>query len=101
MRMHWLAASAVAAIAPIAFAQTPDPDLARNLAAGCTGCHGPQGISKGGIPSLAAQSRSELVRKMQDYKAGRAAGTIMPQLAKGYSDQEIDLMAGWFAASKP
>jgi cytochrome c553 len=27
-------------------------------------------------------------------------GTIMPQLAKGYTDEQIDLVAGWFAAQK-
>jgi cytochrome c553 len=24
----------------------------------------------------------------------------MPQLAKGYTDEQIDLVAGWFAAQK-
>ena len=27
---------------------------------------------------------------MQDFKAGRVPGTIMPQLAKGYTDEQID-----------
>ena len=53
------------------------------------------------MPTLAGQSKADLVRKMQDYKAGRTPGTIMPQLAKGYSDQQIDAMAGWFSAQKP
>ena len=37
---------------------------------------------------------------MQDFKSGRAPGTVMPQLAKGYTDEQIDLIAGWFAAQK-
>jgi cytochrome c553 len=41
-----------------------------------------------------------LIRKMQDYKTGKTPATIMPQLAKGYTDAQIDLMAGWFAAQK-
>ena len=101
MRMHLLVASLVAATAPLAGAQNTDPNFARNIAASCANCHGTNGVSKGGIPSLAGQPKSELVRKMQDYKSGRTPATIMPQLAKGYSDQEIDLMAGWFAAQKP
>lgn len=84
-----------------AAAQTTDANLARNLAASCSNCHGTNGVSQGGMPSLAGQSKADLVRKMQDYKAGRAPATIMPQLAKGYTDAQIDLMAGWFAAQKP
>ncbi len=84
-----------------AVAQTADPNLPRNLAAGCSACHGTNGVSLGGMPSLAGQSKADLVRKMQDYKAGRAPATIMHQLAKGYTDEQIDLMAGWFAAQKP
>jgi cytochrome subunit of sulfide dehydrogenase len=82
-------------------AQTPDPNLARNVAASCTSCHGTNGVSKGTMPSLAGQSKAELVRKMQDFKSGKQPATIMHQLAKGYTDEQIDLSAGWFAAQKP
>jgi sulfide dehydrogenase cytochrome subunit len=41
------------------------------------------------------------VRKMQDYKTGRRPATVMAQLARGYTDEQIDLLAGWFAAQKP
>jgi cytochrome c553 len=58
-------------------------------------------VSQGGMPSLAGQSKADLVKKMQDFKSGRTPATIMPQLAKGYSDEQIDLIAGWFAAQKP
>jgi cytochrome c553 len=37
---------------------------------------------------------------MQDFKAGRRTGTIMPQLAKGYTDPQIEALAAWFAAQK-
>ena len=82
-------------------AQAPDPNLARNIAAGCANCHGTNGVSKGGMPSLAGQAKAVLIRKMQDFKAGRIPATVMTQLAKGYSDEQIDLVAGWFAAQKP
>ena len=95
-----LLATALAAVATIAQAQV-EPGVGRDIAAACANCHGTNGVSKGGMPSLAGQSRADLVRKMQDFKAGRTAGTIMPQLAKGYSDQEIDAMSGWFSTQKP
>lgn len=84
-----------------AVAQTADPNLPRNLAAGCYACHGTNGVSLGGMPGLAGQSKADFARKMQDFKAGRTPSTIMQQLAKGYTDEQIDLMAGWFAAQKP
>ena len=84
-----------------AMAQGADPNLPRNIAASCANCHGTNGLSQGSMPSLAGQSKADLVRKMQDYKTGRTPGTVMPQLAKGYTDEQIELVAGWFAAQKP
>lgn len=92
---------ALACFAAAAQAQQADPNLARNIAANCANCHGTNGKSQGVIASLAGQSKADLVRKMQDYKAGRTPSTIMTQLAKGYTDEQIDLAAGYFAAQKP
>ena len=50
------------------------------------------------MPSLAGTQRADIVAKMQDFKSGKRQGTVMPQLAKGYSDEQIDLAATWFAA---
>lgn len=94
-------AAFAASVAGLAAAQAPDPNLARNIAANCASCHGTNGRSAGIVPSLAGQSKADLVRKMQDYKSGKATGTIMPQLARGYTDEQIDLSAGYFAAQKP
>jgi len=96
-----IAALATAIGAATAAAQSPDPNLARNLAATCANCHGTNGVSLGGFDSLAGVSKDDLIRKMKDYKAGTKPGTIMPQLAKGYTDAQIELVAGWFAAQKP
>jgi cytochrome c553 len=39
---------------------------------------------------------------MAAYKAGSIPNTtIMHQIAKGYSDDQIKLIAGYFAAQKP
>ena len=81
-----------------ASAQSPDPALARNVAASCSACHGTNGASVGQVPSLAGSQRAETILKMQEFKSGKRQGTIMPQLAKGYTDEQIDLVATWFAA---
>jgi cytochrome c553 len=101
VRSHYLLLAAVVAAATgAALAQAPDPNLARDLAATCSNCHGTNGVSQGGTESLAGMPKADLVRKMQDFKAGRRAATVMQQLAKGYSDEQIDLIAGWYAAQK-
>jgi len=95
-----IAAALLALAAAAAVAQVPDPTLARNLAATCTNCHGTNGVSQGGTESLAGMPRDALVRKMQEFKSGTRPATIMHQLAKGYTDEQIVLIAGWFAAQK-
>jgi cytochrome c553 len=37
---------------------------------------------------------------MRDFRDGRKPGTLMPQLAKGYTDAQIDAMSAFFAAQK-
>jgi cytochrome subunit of sulfide dehydrogenase len=91
------AIAALAASVP-ALAQAPEATRARDMAATCANCHGTGGISRGETESLAGKPRDELSRKMQEFKTGAKPGTIMPQLIKGFSDAQIELLAGWFAA---
>lgn len=94
------AACAVALLAAPARAQ--DPNAARNLSAPCFTCHGTDGHSVGGIPpSLAGQSKDYLVKQMMDFKAGRRPATIMQQQARGYTDEQIEIMAKYFSSLKP
>jgi len=76
------------------------PNAGRNLAATCANCHGTNGVSAGEVVSLAGKPKDEIARKMQDFKTGKVSATIMPQLAKGYTDEQIDLVAGWYAAQQ-
>ena len=96
-----IVAAAIAAMGagPVA-AQASDPDVARSLAATCAGCHGTGGVSQGTTASLAGMSKDELVRKMQDFKAGMRPATVMQQLANGYTDEQIEQIAGWYAAQR-
>jgi cytochrome c553 len=103
--MHRLALAFAAAAGTLAAgagaAPLSEPTLPRDLAATCANCHGTNGVSVGGFVSLAGTAKDELSRKMREYKSGARAGTVMPQLAKGYTDAQIDLVATWFAAQKP
>ena len=96
----FLAAALLALAAASAAAQALDANAARNLAATCTNCHGTNGVSQGGTASLAGMPRDAIIRTMQEFKSGTRSATIMHQLAKGYTDEQIALIAGWFAAQK-
>ncbi len=91
--------AAVVLVGASAAAYAADTDsVARSIAASCAACHGTNGVSAGAVPSLAGAPKSELAAKLRDFKSGRREGTIMPQLAKGYTDEQIELAAAWFAA---
>ncbi len=89
-----------ATVASAQTASTPDPLTVRSWAAGCANCHGTNGRAEPGNESLAGANKDEMVKKMLDFKAGRKPATIMHQLAKGYSDEQIVAIAGYFAAQK-
>jgi cytochrome c553 len=94
-----LAVLSLASFAPGASAQGPQPG--RDLAAACANCHGTNGASVQGMPYLAGQTKGYIVERMQEFKAGRRPATIMHQIAKGYSDEQIDALAAYFSAQKP
>ena len=98
------AITAVAVVTAIATApvHAQDANQTRSLAATCTACHGTDGISVGGVPpSLAGQNKDYLLQQLKDYKAGKRPATIMHQHAKGYSDEQLERIAAYFAAVKP
>jgi len=88
-----------AAVPLVALAQ--DNGAARSLAATCANCHGTDGRSatKEVIP-LAGLPKSFLVDQMKAFKDGKRPATIMHQIAKGYTDAQIELIADYFAAQK-
>ncbi|WP_257991659.1 c-type cytochrome [Cupriavidus pauculus] len=77
-------------------------EQARNQAASCAVCHGPDGgpPADSPVPRLAGRPQAELVELMLNFKNGKRPGTVMPQIAKGYSDTEIIAIAAWFADQK-
>jgi cytochrome c553 len=74
----------------------------RALAATCANCHGTDGNAVQGqsMPRLAGLQKSYIVEQMQAFRDGKRPATVMHQLAKGYSNEQIDTLAGFFAAQK-
>lgn len=96
----WMAAAALGAASPLTFAQGANALQVRNWAAACANCHGTNGVAQPGMESLAGQKQEDLAKKMLDFKNGRKPATVMHQLAKGYTDEQIQQLAAYFAALK-
>ena len=93
-----MTAALATAFAGAASAQvSTSPTLARNLAAQCANCHGTNGKSVAEVASLAGQSAAVIVQKMKDYRDGKLPASIMHQLSKGYTDEQVALMADYFS----
>lgn len=76
--------------------QTPPPYFAAN----CANCHGTDGKSAAAIPGIAGKDKAWLEEVLKAYKQGTRPATIMHQLAKGYTDEEIAILANYFSRQK-
>ena len=85
---------------PAAAAPAPDTTLARNLAATCANCHGTNGAARGDMKALAGVPAVTIIAMVADFKSGAQPATIMHQIAKGYSDEQMKLIAAYFAAQQ-
>jgi sulfide dehydrogenase cytochrome subunit len=66
------------------------------LALSCASCHGTDGKSVGIIPSFYGKSPEYLEAALKDFKSGTRYSTVMIRHAKGYTDEEIRLIAEYF-----
>jgi len=107
VRLFAVAAATLAA--GIAVAQQPAPPAfapsnlspagVRALAANCAACHGTQGKPAAGstLAGLAGKPRDELLMAMTQFKQGKKPATVMHQLSKGYTDEELSALADYFS----
>jgi len=72
---------------------------ARYLASNCANCHGTEGRSAGGggMPGLAGLSRAYFLEQMNAFRSGARQATVMHQIAKGYTDEQIAQLADFFS----
>jgi sulfide dehydrogenase cytochrome subunit len=92
--------SAALAFPATAQNQSTTPNAGRNLAAACAGCHGTNGQSQPGMPPLAGMPREYVSQQLKEFRDGKRPSTVMQKIARGYTDEQINLIAAYFAAQK-
>ena len=79
---------------PLVQAQVADDG--RLLASGCFQCHGTAGV-KGGFGSLAGISKRDMLDELNEMRNKSARGNIMTPHARGYTNEQLDLIATYFS----
>lgn len=77
-----------------AAAQAADPTHGRLLASQCAQCHGTNGRSVGSIDSIGG---TDLYNDLLEMKAKTKPEDIMHQQARGYTDEEMRLIAEYLS----
>jgi len=70
------------------------------MASACAACHGTNGHSVGGTPSLAGLDRLYFIEQMQLFQTGARPSSVMMKHARGYTEEEIRLLAEYFSQQK-
>lgn len=78
-------------------AQAEELSRAAMLSASCEGCHGTDGHSPGAIPTIAGKSAEYLQEILESFRSDVATSTVMGRHVKGYTEEEIRLIAEYFA----
>ncbi|OZI30750.1 hypothetical protein CAL29_22435 [Bordetella genomosp. 10] len=68
--------------------------------AGCSSCHGAQGVPAPGttFPALAGSSPEYLAKQLMDYRSGARQNVIMASIAKGLDEGEIGSLARYYGS---
>lgn len=81
---------------PAAPSATATTTAGRLLASNCFGCHGTDGRPAGGFERLAGESASEIIGEMREMRTEDEG--IMTVHALGYTDDQVKLLAQYFAS---
>jgi cytochrome subunit of sulfide dehydrogenase len=67
---------------------------------GCSGCHATSAKIETPVPRLIGRPAADTVKAMQEFRAGQRQATVMDRIAKGFSDEEVQAIAAWYAEQK-
>lgn len=74
----------------------------RALAATCAHCHGTDGNAVAGeaMAHIGGMPRDYLLTQLLAFRTGTKPATIMHQITRGYSQEQLEQLATYFAAQK-
>lgn len=74
----------------------------RALAATCAQCHGTEGQAVAGqaLVRLAGLPKEHLLTQLLAFRTGQRPATVMHQITRGYSQEQLEELAAFFAAQK-
>jgi cytochrome c553 len=94
--MRWVLAAAIGCVSIVAAAAAEPPAGA----AACSGCHPASARVTSPVPRLAGLDQVRIVRAMGEFRSGKRAATVMDRIAKGFTDNEIQAIATWYASQR-
>jgi cytochrome c553 len=77
-------------------ASEPLESAVAGRAASCSGCH-TRSVTDDAFPQIYGRPAAEIREAMLAFRSGKRSGTVMNRIAKGYSDEDIELLAGYLA----
>jgi cytochrome subunit of sulfide dehydrogenase len=88
--------------APAAGRPAPEALKLRALAATCAHCHGTDGRAVEGEATirLAGLPADYVLTQLMAFRSGQRPATIMHQITKGYSQEQLESLATYFAGLK-
>ena len=85
-----LIAASLALTSPLSAADAPPSALS------CSGCHPTNRGADTAVSRLAGRTPNAIVEAMEGFKSGQLLSTVMGRIAKGFSEDEIKAIAGWY-----
>ncbi|WP_238534334.1 c-type cytochrome [Advenella kashmirensis] len=81
--------------------QSAKIEPAQFLAGACISCHTLNTTTTSAIPSLVGVPSKSILSDMLDYANDKRAGLLMPQIAKGYTREQMEMIANYFSSLEP
>ena len=79
-----------------------DAERGQTMAALCSACHGPDGVSVNPLwPSLAGQQELYLAKAIRDYRDGVRIDVSMQPFVAELTDQDVEDLAAFYASLSP
>jgi sulfide dehydrogenase cytochrome subunit len=67
-------------------------------ASSCSGCHAASVRVDTPVPQIRGRKPEEIVAALEAFRSGERPSTVMDRIAKGFSEDEVRVIAVWLAA---